>query len=92
MIFFLPDFILMKLSLLTRFRLALKAFKNLFIFKLRKVKISPVLRSRNIVIKSMHDHKVLQALIQAFEIELMLVQKLAVKTSGKNWTISEKSP
>ena len=63
MIFFLPDFILMKLSLLTRFRLALKAFKNLFIFKLRKVKISPVLRSRNIVIKSMHDHKVLEALI-----------------------------
>ena len=57
MIFFWPDFILMKLSLLMRFRLALKAFKNLFIFKLRKVKISPVLRSSNIVIISMHDHK-----------------------------------
>ena len=74
MIFFLPDFILMKLSLLTRFRLALKAFKNLFIFKLRKVKISPVLRSRNIVIKSMHDHKLLKALNWAFGIELILRQ------------------
>ena len=73
MIFFLLDFILMKLSLLTRFRLALKAFKNLFIFKLRKVKISPVLRSRNSH-QSMHDHKLLKALNWAFGIELILRQ------------------